>query len=68
MKCGSCLIEFNSYLKLQFHKAKIHGERNQFSSFSSIREFQGSANRKERETTADEKLHEAISRWRHSNT
>jgi len=64
MKCGSCQIEFKSYLKMQFHMAKVHKVKNQFSSFSSIREFQGSANRKERETISDEKLHEAISRWR----
>jgi len=49
---------------MQFHMAKEHKVKNQFSGFASIREFQGSANRKETETNADEKLHEAISRWR----
>jgi len=67
MKCGKCLLEFKSYLRLQFHKAKVHGEKNQMSNMNSIREWQGSANRKVREAYVDEKLHEAINRWKHKN-
>ncbi len=64
MRCGKCLTEFKSYLRLQHHKAKVHGEKNQMSGLNSIKEWQGSSNRKEREAYVDEKLHEAIARWR----
>jgi len=65
MKCGPCQIEFKSYLKLQFHKAKVHGERNQMSRWASPKDFQ--SGRKERLKAAEERLKEKISRWRYYN-
>lgn len=68
MKCGICLAEgklydTKSYLELQNHKNKVHGEMNQMQGYATVKEFQGgSATRQEKERNADEKLHEAIDR------
>lgn len=67
MKCGSCLIDFNSYLKLQLHKAQVHGEKNQMSRYASVKEFQGASSQKEQLAIAEEKLKEEISKFRYYN-
>jgi len=59
------MIEFKSYLKLQFHKAKVHGEKNQTSRWATPHDFQ--SGRKERLKDAEERLKEEISRWRQHN-
>jgi len=65
MKCGKCLKEFNGWLALKNHENKIHGIKNFMEGHANVKAYQGgSAARQERETTADEKLHEAISRWK----
>ncbi len=71
MKCGICmgegvLYECKSYLQMQNHKNKIHGEQNEMARFDSVKAYQSQlGGRKERERNADEKLHEAIERWKH---
>jgi len=63
--CGPCQVEFKSYLKLQLHKAQVHGEKNQMSRYASTDDFQHG--QKERLAAAEEKLKEAISRYRYYN-
>ncbi len=66
MKCGSCLKDFNGWLALQNHKNKIHGEINEMAQFDNLKAYHSQqGGRRERERNADEKLHEAISRWKH---
>jgi len=65
MKCGPCQIEFKSYLKLQFHKAKVHGEKNQMSRWALPKDFQSDS--KEQLKLAEERLKEEISRWQYYN-
>lgn len=66
MKCGSCLKDFKSWLALKNHENKVHGIKNFMDSYASVRAYQGgSADRKERERYADERLHEAIERFKH---
>ena len=70
MKCGTCLGEgklydTKSFLELQNHKNKVHGEQNQMAQFDSVKAFHAQqGGRRERERNADEKLHEAIDRWK----
>jgi len=65
MKCGRCLKDFNGWLALQNHKNKIHGEVNEMQGHANVKAYQGQfGGRKERERTADEKLHEAIDRMK----
>jgi len=68
MKCGKCLLEFKSYLRLQYHKAKEHGEKNQTSHLSSIQEYNSPTDRKDRLAEAEERLKDEISRWRYYNS
>ena len=68
MKCGICLgqgktYDVKSHLQMQQHKSKVHGESNQMSQFDTIKAYQQQqGGRRERETIADERLHEAIDR------
>lgn len=65
MKCGACLKDFKSYLKLQLHKAQVHGEKNQMSRYSSVKDYQSSTDRKDALSAAEERLKEEISRYRY---
>lgn len=68
MKCGICIsqgkhYDVKSFLEMQLHKSKEHGEKNQMSPYDSKKAFQRQlGGRRERERNADEKLHEAIDR------
>lgn len=62
LRCGSCLETFKSYLRLQHHKANVHGERNQMSRFT---KSDIESQRKENLNISEEKLKEAISRLRY---
>jgi len=64
MKCGACLKEFKSYLRLQHHKADVHGEQNQMSRWS---KNDLESQRKTNLAAAEEKLKQEISRWRYYN-
>ena len=66
MKCGKCLhLDFNGWLALQNHKNKVHGEINEMEGHANVKAYQGgSATKQERERNADERLHEAIDRWK----
>ena len=66
LRCGKCLADFDSYLKLQFHKAKQHGEKNQMSKYASVKNYhQSNNNQKEKLALAEERLKEEISRYRY---
>jgi hypothetical protein len=68
MKCGICVaqgitFDVKSFLEMQLHKSKVHGEKNQMSQFDTKKAFQQQmGSRSEQERNADEKLHEAIDR------
>jgi hypothetical protein len=70
MKCGICagqgsLYDVKSFLEMQLHKSKVHGENNSMSQFDSKKAYHAQlGGRKERERNADEKLHEAIDRMK----
>jgi hypothetical protein len=57
--------DVKSFLEMQLHKSKKHGEKNQMSPYDNKKAFQAQqGGRKERERNADESLHAAIDRWR----
>ena len=62
LRCGMCLETFKSYLRLQHHKANIHGEKNQMSRWT---KGDIESKRKENLTIAEERLKEAISKYRY---
>ena len=70
MKCGICagngiVFDRKSFLELQLHKSKEHGESNQMSPYDTKKAYHSQlGGRKERERNADEKLHEAIDRMK----
>lgn len=62
LRCGRCLETFKSYLRLQHHKANVHGEKNQMSRFT---RSDIESKRKENLNISEEKLKEEISKWRY---
>jgi len=64
LRCGSCLETFKSYLRLQHHKANVHGEKNQMSRYTKA---DLESQRKENLKISEEKLKQEISRWRYYN-
>lgn len=66
IKCGKCLKEFKSWLRLKKHKADEHGEINEFTKYSTNAMSKANRNsiRKENLHINEEALKEEISRLR----
>jgi len=67
MRCGSCLKEFKSWLRLKKHKADEHGERNEFYRGIDMSRTNRESIRKENLKINEEALKEEISRLRARN-
>lgn len=67
MRCGSCLKSFKSYLRLQAHLTNAHGQKTQFSRFSTNEMSKTNRNsvRKENLKINEEALKDEISYLRY---
>ena len=59
MRCGPCGVNFKSWIKLQYHNEKVHGQAKNIANL-----VEGSADRQERIHFAEEKLQEEIAKLR----
>lgn len=64
MRCGKCLKEFKSWLRLKKHKADAHGELNEFSKGVDMSLTNRKSLQKERLKISEEALKEEISKLR----
>lgn len=62
IRCGTCLSTFKSYLRLQHHRAQVHGETNQMSRWS---KNDIASIRKENLHYSEELLKREISRYKY---